>query len=380
MRPLAPVRLWREKLGVYFFAMRRLIICIIFIAFVVNSAGQGYALRSESTALSFQTDISDSLKGPDKPGLNQDKTSSCISSEDVPYSRLGESNWYNELNAYLAGMTGVHPGEQIIEIGAGTGASTAVLLDKMEHRGKIIALEPNPEYLDIAVRVFKDEPVKFILANAQETNSMMRGRLPADKAFLFNAMHLIDGHETLLDDISEIIKPDGTLAFNTAYFKENNSEFKKVQRRIFVKLLRNAKVVGKNIMTNNRTRFKVRSIEHYEEALKKAGFEIVGLKRRAVKIPFLDIKDFYSDKSVTDYIAPSLTLEEREEFIMRLVMDEINLARDKGRDHIEGEWLYIVAKNLNGKNEPALFAESRMLSPKALFAEQRRISAISHSA
>lgn len=315
-----------------------------------------------------------------KKDLNPKPSSTGINSESVTYYRLGKSSWYKELNAYLADMTGIHSEERILEIGAGPGTSTTVLLDKIDHQGKIIALEPNSEYLNIAAEALKDKPVEFILSNVQEANNMIRDKLPVDRVFLFNAIHVIKGHEALFNDLFAIIRPGGTLAFNTTYFQENHSGFRKMQRRIFVKLLRNTRAMGKDITTKDRARLQMRSIKDYEKALKGTGFEIVALEHKTVKIPLQDVVNFYRDKSVTDYIAPLLTHKEREELIMRLVMDEINLARDKGRDHIEGEWLFIVAKNLKGKNKTALSTGSKMLLPKVLFAEQRCIRTILQAA
>ncbi|MDP8297065.1 MAG: methyltransferase domain-containing protein [Candidatus Orphnella occulta] len=362
--------------------MKKLISYIIIIAIIVNIAAQSHALRAESAALSVSADMVALFEEQDKSGPHQEKSFSAGIKGGglVTYDRLGESSWYKWLNASLADMAGLHPGERILEIGAGPGISTAILLDKMKHRGKIIAIEPNSKYLDVAAVKLKNEPVELILANVQEASNRIGNQLPVDKAFLFNSIHVIKGHETLFDSLFEIVKPGGILAFNTAYFRENNNEFRKMQRRIFVKLLRNTKAIGKDIITKDRDRLQMRSVKNYEESLKNAGFEITSLERKIVKIPFLDIETFYRDKSVTDYIAPLLTAAEREELIMPLVMDEINLARKKGKNYIEGEWLYIVSRNTNDTNIPTLFIKSRMLSHKTLPAEQNHIRAILQAA
>lgn len=268
-----------------------------------------------------------------------------VNGRGVTYGELGSSDWYRDINAFLADTAGIHSGETILEIGAGPGASTAVLLDRLGRRGRIIALEPNLEYMNIASKSLRGEPVELMPASAEELKDIFREDIEVDSAFIFNAIHLIDGHRALFGNLADFVKPGGILAFNTAYFQENHSEYRKRQRRIMVKLLRSLKETGKVIVTKDRNRLHVHSLKHYEEALKDYGFKIIELKRRKVNIPFSDITNFYRDRTVTDYIAPSLSLSEREEFIMKPVKKEIDSVRSQGGDYIEGEWLYIVAKN-----------------------------------
>ena len=79
MRPLA------KRLGVYFFAMRKLIINIIVLALAVNIAGQGYlpkaepgnALRAESAALSDTLDIVELFRVDKALIPHKDKASSA---------------------------------------------------------------------------------------------------------------------------------------------------------------------------------------------------------------------------------------------------------------------------------------------------------------
>ena len=308
-----------------------------------------YTLREQSAALYTSTEISNTFKGASSFGAYYDKSSTDNIQDThdryVSYNILKESPWYRYINESLANISGIKSNENILEIGAGPGTSTTVLLDKIGHKGKIIVLEPNSKYLNIATKMLRNEPVEFILASAQEAGSVMKDRQPVDRVFMFNTVHFIDKYKIFFDNLSRIIKTEGVLAFNTAYFTENESQFKKSQRRIFIKILRNAKEKGKDIKTKGRLKIRINSIKDYEAALTASGFEIIEIKRKKVKIPVSDIENFYRDNIITDYISPFLTPEEREQFIIKIVRQEMDLAHDNGREYIEGEWLLVAARN-----------------------------------
>jgi ubiquinone/menaquinone biosynthesis C-methylase UbiE len=311
-----------------------------------------YTLRQQSAALNIATRISNTLEesgthGPVYDGIPLAGNIQDVSNKHVSYDLLKESVWYRHVNDSLAYITGVQPGENILEIGSGTGASTAVLLDKIGSEGNITALEPNEAYLNIAQKTFKNRPVEFILAGAEEIDEVMKNKPPVDSAFIFNAIHLINGHGGLFSSLSRVIAHGGILAFNTVYFQDSNSDFKKRQKHMLIKMLRYAKEKGKDIKTKSRPKITVCSIMDYETALISAGFEVISITREKVRISLSDIENFYRDDTATDYILPLLTSEEREQIITKIVRDEIKQVRAQGRDYIEGEWLFVTARNTN---------------------------------
>jgi signal transduction histidine kinase/ubiquinone/menaquinone biosynthesis C-methylase UbiE len=273
------------------------------------------------------------------------QTVSTSGSGGVTYGEFAQAPWYKKANIFLAKIAGVKPGERVLDVGAGTGASTAILLKAMVYKGEIIALDPNSEYLKIAAESLRGSPVRFVSGRAEEAKDRIKDMAPVDRAFMMNTIHLVDDPRKAFSDIYELLIPDGIIALNTAFFSENSSDMPRMIKRVLLKLARKAKQAGiaDDIFAGHKP-MTIRSIEEYVRLLQDAGFDIVEIKRKSVNIDFASIKHFYRDAAVTSYIAPSLRTEEREALIISSLNEVIEELRSKGRSYVEGEWLNIVAR------------------------------------
>ena len=144
------------------------------------------------------------------------------------YDKFSKVEWYQEVNRHLAAMSGIKPGDRVLDIGCGTGSSTASILQQMNDQGEVIAIDRNKGYLDIAKEKLSKCPnVSFVEADVAGVGDVIQG--PIDAGLIFNTIHLIRDHRKLFSGIASVLKPGGILAFNTTYFAENDSELRRFQ-------------------------------------------------------------------------------------------------------------------------------------------------------
>lgn len=89
--------------------------------------------------------------------LNKTRASGFTMSSDEETGRL------------LSTLAGTKPGGRFLELGTGTGLSTAWILSGMDNRSKLITLENSAEYLQIARDTLENDPrCQFVQTDAGE--------------------------------------------------------------------------------------------------------------------------------------------------------------------------------------------------------------------
>ena len=73
--------------------------------------------------------------------------------------------------ALLKTLAASKPGGRILELGTGTGLSTAWLLAGMNDTAKLVTLELEPDYSAVAQEILNDERIKFVV---QEGSSFLK--------------------------------------------------------------------------------------------------------------------------------------------------------------------------------------------------------------
>ena len=107
---------------------------------------------------------------------------------------------------------GLRPGQAIADVGSGTGAFLPALQRKVGPGGKIYAVEISPafvEHLKERARAEKLDSVEVVQGAALRTNLASDS---VDTVLVVDTYHHFDDPGAMLEDLSRILKPAGTLA------------------------------------------------------------------------------------------------------------------------------------------------------------------------
>lgn len=106
---------------------------------------------------------------------------------------------------------GLGPGARVLELGAGTGLSTALLLDA---GARVLAVEPNPAMRAHLAARFAADPHLTVVAGSAEATTLAAGA--ADHAAVMQAFHWFDVEATRRE-LARVLAPGATvvLAWNT---------------------------------------------------------------------------------------------------------------------------------------------------------------------
>lgn len=104
----------------------------------------------------------------------------------------------------LKTLAGTKPGGMLLELGTGTGLSTAWILDGMDNSAMLTSIDNDPVFLDIAKHYLKDNRLKLINQDAGEWIQNHK-----DLKFDFIFADTWHGKYLMLDEILNMLNPGG---------------------------------------------------------------------------------------------------------------------------------------------------------------------------
>src|SRR2546425_4033536 len=124
-------------------------------------------------------------------------------SEGFTFEKFAQQPFYQEVNRRLVTLTGLHRGQRVVDLGAGTGAVTRLLLEQIDcPEAEVIAVEPSVSAIDLARRNlenFGEAVVRFVQGGAERLSQLVKK--PVDAVFFCNAIHLVPEKSQVLQEI-----------------------------------------------------------------------------------------------------------------------------------------------------------------------------------
>jgi len=265
-------------------------------------------------------------------------------SDGFTLEKFAQHPFYQEVNRRLVALTGLHRGQSVVDLGAGTGAVTRLLVEQVGCPGaEVIAIEPSETALDAAKRNLEnigDAVVRFVQGGADKLSQIVKK--PVDAIFFCNAIHLVPEKEQVLLEIKRTLREDGTFSFNTSFYDgAEPPEAEQFYRKWMMRALRALKSEY-NIMPQ-RTRAEARhrlTEDEYVKLLEEGGFKIRTKEVVTVQMPLGGFEDISRYSLWIEGVLPGVPLAAGQE---SLIAGAREAFKELGLKTSPRNWLLIVA-------------------------------------
>jgi len=142
--------------------------------------------------------------------------------------KFSQNPFYQEVNRRLVALASLRPGQRVVDLGAGTGAVTRLLVAEVASEPslpagrqgpEVIAVEPSESAIEAARRSLENMSgavVRFAQGSAERLSQFVRR--PVDAVFFCNAFHLVKEKAAVVQEVYHSLRKGGTFSFNTAFF------------------------------------------------------------------------------------------------------------------------------------------------------------------
>ncbi|MEO8457636.1 MAG: class I SAM-dependent methyltransferase [Chloroflexota bacterium] len=223
-------------------------------------------------------------------------------------------SFYQDVNRRLVELTGLKPGQHVVDLGAGTGAVTRLLAEQVQNGdASVIAIEPSDTAIGAARRNLADLRhglVRFVHGSAENLNSLVSE--PVDAVFFCNAIHLVPEKEVVLQQIRQALREDGTFSFSTTfYLGAEPPESEAFYRKWMMKSLRVLKTEYR--ISPDKTKVEARNRltrDDYVKLLEDNGFKIEKIEVMQVEMPLSSFESISEYSLWIEGVLPGVPFEE----------------------------------------------------------------------
>jgi len=258
--------------------------------------------------------------------------------------KFAQHPFYQEVNRRLVALTGLHQGQHVVDLGAGTGAVTRLLAEQVANGdAEVIAVEPSLSAIEVAKRNLENmrgAVVRFIQGGAEKLSVLVRG--PVDAVFFCNAIHLVPEKGSVLRQIQQLLREDGTFSFNTSfYLGAEPPESEQFYRKWMMRALRVLK--REYGLSPDKTKVEARhrlTEDEYIKLLEDNGFKIKTREVMKVDMPLSGFESISEYSLWIEGVLPGVPLEAGAESLKegaREAFDELGLKTSPRN------WLLVVA-------------------------------------
>ena len=265
---------------------------------------------------------------------------------EFSFKRFAQLPFYREVNEHLVQLSGIHPGQRVVDLACGVGTVTEMILEKLKGAkdSAVIAVDSSPEALQLAreaLKKAKKDLVKFVQGSVEQVTQAIREK--ADAVFFCNAIHLIPDKNQIVSQVHNLLEKGGTFAFNTAFYDGAiPPETEPFYRRWMLKAVR---LLHRdyNLLPDRAPKVEARkplTPEEYVELLERQGFV---LKHREVSPVAMTVEGWCAISQYEEFISgalPGIPVEKGCRVLQEAVTqtyEEMNLTS------VPRNWLSMVA-------------------------------------
>lgn len=266
--------------------------------------------------------------------------------EAFTLEKFAQHPFYLEVNRRLVALTGLHRGQRVVDLGAGTGAVTRLLAEQVASSpaAEVIAVEPSESAIEVARRNLENlsgAVVRFVQGGAEKLSQLVKR--PVDAIFFCNAIHLVHEKERVLREIKQTLGKDGTFSFNTSFYQgAEPPEAEQFYRRWMMKALRVLKSQY-GLMPEHAAKTEARlrlTEDEYVRLLEENGFRIRSKEVMTVQMPLGGFEDISEYSLWIEGVLPGVPLEAGRDSLKEAARQAFH---ELGLKTSPRNWLLIVA-------------------------------------
>ena len=275
-----------------------------------------------------------------------DQNTSETEEQDFSFSAFANAPFYVKINEDLVSLSGVCPGQSVFDLACGCGGVTKLIFEKLRGAkdSMITGVDLSSSALKQAREDFKDAKdamVEFVQGRAEHLSQLIKEKV--DAVVFCNAIHQFDDKETLLNEISNTLKPGGIFAFNTSFYEGGHTEgteqwYRKWMFRS-IRILRSE--FGLTPVRANKVESRRHiSVDQYVDILRDKGFDIREKRVTTIDVPLEGWVLISQFEDWINGVMPGVPLAPARESLQKAATQ---LFEEMKVTFISRDWLDIVA-------------------------------------
>lgn len=264
--------------------------------------------------------------------------------EGYTLEKFARQSFYQDVNQRLVSLTHLRRGQSVVDLGAGTGAVTRLLVNEVANNGgEVYAVEPSASAIDVAKRNLESlsgAVVRFVQGGAERLSQLVK--IPVDAIFFCNAIHLVHEKEHVLHEIRQTLREDGTFSFNTAFYRgAEPPESELFYRKWMIRALRALK--GTYGIMPDKTKVEARqqlTEAEYLSLLESNGFKIKEKEVVTVEVPLSGFEAISDYSLWIEGVLPGVPLAAGAEALKQGAREAF---AELGLKYSPRNWLLVVA-------------------------------------
>tara|TARA_Y100000590_G_scaffold187156_1_gene213216 strand:- start:1462 stop:2304 length:843 start_codon:yes stop_codon:yes gene_type:complete len=275
-----------------------------------------------------------------------DQNTSETEEQDFSFSAFANAPFYVKINEDLVSLSGVCPGQSVVDLACGVGGVTKLIFEKLRGAkdSMITGVDLSSSALKQAREDFKDVKdamVEFVQGRAEHLSQLIKEKV--DAVVFCNAIHQFDDKETLLNEISNTLKPGGIFAFNTSFYEGGHTEgteqwYRKWMFRS-IRILRSE--FGLTPVRANKVESRRHiSVDQYIDILRDKGFYIREKRVTTIDVPLEGWVLISQFEDWINGVMPGVPLAPARESLQKAATQ---LFEEMKVNFISRDWLDIVA-------------------------------------